>query len=95
MKKLKVLVTGASGLVGSRFVEKYKNEFEFVTPEYPEFDLTDPDSVFKVITQANPDWIINFAAFTDVNAAEEQPHDETSLAWKVNVEGVENITFFK
>jgi len=90
MSKIKVLVTGASGLVGSRFVELSKN-YQFITPEYPDFDITDENSVKKVIDENNPEWIVNFAAFTDVNAAESQMGDETAAAWKVNVEGVKNL----
>lgn len=90
MKKTKVLVTGASGLVGSRFIELSKN-FDFVTPDLDEFDLLNYDSVQKVIEKNNPDWIVNFAAFTDVNAAEEQTGDTSAAAWKINVEGVENL----
>lgn len=90
MKKTKVLVTGASGLVGSRFVELAKN-FEFITPDLDEFDLTNIDSVRRVIEKTNPDWIVNFAAFTDVNAAEEQTRDVSGLAWKINVDGVKNL----
>ena len=87
----KILVTGGTGLVGSRFVELAKN-YQLLTPDFPDFDLTDIDSVYRTVTEFNPDWIINFAAFTDVNAAENQTHDETSLAWKVNVDGVKNLT---
>ena len=90
MSKIKVLATGASGLVGSRFVELAKN-YELCTPEYPDFDLTDKKSVKETIEKCNPEWIINFAAFTDVNGAETQMGDETGSAWKVNVEGVQNL----
>ena len=90
MAKIKVLVTGASGLVGSRFLE-LSPEYQFATPDLPEFDLTDPESVKKVVADFNPEWIVNFAAFTDVNAAEAQNGDENGLAWKVNVLGTQNL----
>jgi len=90
MSKIKVLVTGASGLVGSRFIELAK-DYQFSTPEYPDFDITDEKSVKTAIDTFNPEWIVNFAAFTDVNAAETQMGDESGSAWKVNVEGVKNL----
>lgn len=90
MEKLKVFVTGASGLVGSRFVE-LNQDLKLHTPDLPEFDITNPSIVEKEIEKFAPDWIINFAAYTDVNAAELQSGDETGLAWKINVGGVENI----
>ena len=61
------------------------------TPKWPEFDLTDVETLRHYVEQENPDWIINFAAFTDVNAAELQSGDEQGLAWQVNVEGVKNL----
>lgn len=91
MNKLKILVTGANGLVGSRFID-LSSKYQLLTPDINELDITNADSVYKYVRDNNPDWIINFAAFTDVNAAELQPHDETSLAWKVNVEGLKNLT---
>ncbi|KKT83465.1 MAG: dTDP-4-dehydrorhamnose reductase [Microgenomates group bacterium GW2011_GWC1_44_9] len=89
-KKIKVLVTGSQGLVGSRFVEM-SHQFDFVTPELPEFDMTDEKAVKELVDKENPDWIVNFAAFTDVNASEQQAGDEAGTAWKVNVEGTQNL----
>lgn len=92
MIKEKILVTGADGLVGSRFTELSKSKYDLFTPDYKELDLTNQDAVYKYINKINPDWIVNFAAFTDVNQAETQAGDEKGLAWKVNVEGVKNLT---
>lgn len=91
MSKIKVLVTGADGLVGSRFIEKYSDRFTFVTPQYPEFDLTNPEAIKALLDKENPDWIVNFAAFTDVNASEQQTGDMSGPAWKTNVEGTKNL----
>jgi dTDP-4-dehydrorhamnose reductase len=92
MSKIKVLVTGASGLVGSRFIELFSTHFDFVTPNYPEFDMTNAVQMHEVVEKVNPDWIVNFAAFTDVNATELQAGDENGPAWQANVEGVRHLT---
>lgn len=92
MSKIKVLVTGANGLVGSRFIDLFNSRFNFVTPSYPEFDMTNAVQMNEVVEKENPDWIVNFAAFTDVNAAEAQTGDETGAAWQANVEGVRHLT---
>ncbi len=88
--KEKILVTGADGLVGSRFVELSK-KFTLLTPSAEEMNLTDASSIESYLEKENPDWVINFAAFTDVNGAETQTGDEDGMAWKVNVEGVRNL----
>jgi dTDP-4-dehydrorhamnose reductase len=88
---IKVFVTGASGLVGSNFVELYKGKYDFVTPKYPEFDLTNKESVDLAIKKADPDVVVNFAAFTDVSGAESQKGDKNSPCYKINVLGVENL----
>src|SRR3989344_4929151 len=87
----KILVTGASGLVGSRFIELFKGRYDFVTPEYHQFDLTNKEGVLKIVRSVNPDVVVNFAAYTNVSEAENQKGDESSPCWKINVEGVKNI----
>lgn len=90
MSRIKVLITGGHGLVGSRFVELVK-DFDLVTPDKHQLDVTDLSSVQALVEKENPDWIINFAAFTDVDAAELQVGDESGSAWRLNVSGVENL----
>ncbi len=89
-KKLKVLVTGSLGLVGSHFVHKNPN-FDFLTPSSKEFDLLDSATIESYLKQHKPDWIVNFAAYTDVSKAELQKDDKEGAAWQINVEGVKRI----
>lgn len=87
----KILVTGATGLVGSKFIELYKNKYDFITPEYPQFDLTHKEDVAKTIRRVNPDAVVNFAAYTNVSEAEKQRGDKNADCYKINVVGVENL----
>lgn len=86
-----ILATGASGLVGSRFTELTKGKYSFITPEYPEFDMTDKRNIEKHLMSINPQVIINFAAYTNVSEAEDQRGNKNADCWRINVDGVENI----
>ena len=87
----KILVTGASGLVGSRFIELFKGRYDFVTPEYPQFDLTNKESVVSALKNSDPDVVVNFAAYTNVSEAENQRGDKNLDCYKINVIGVKNL----
>lgn len=91
---MRVLVTGSNGLVGSRFIELAKKDFDFITPSYPDFDLTRKETIENVFNKNNFDAVIHLAAFTDVSQAESQRDDENSNCWKINVEGTKNLISF-
>ncbi len=84
----KILVTGAGGLLGSEFAELgQKNnypEFEIIPKTHRELDITDWKQVETALSNMRPDYLINCAAYTDVDGAEK----ERDLAQQVNVEGV-------
>lgn len=88
--KEKVLVTGATGLVGSHFVER-SYEFNILAPNIDELNLQDEQSVANYFQEHNPDWVINFAAYTNVSAAENERGDENGLCWQINVGGVSSL----
>ncbi len=85
MKKL--LVTGASGFLGSRIVNFYKEKYEVYVPTHKEMDITDEWNVNYVLSQYNPDIVIHCAAISDVGLCEKEPEK----CWNINVNGSINI----
>ena len=83
----KILVTGASGFVGSRITHELQDKFMLITPSHHEFDITSEDSIGRLIRDARPDAILHLAAISNTGYCEEHP-DESYL---VNVVGVENL----
>lgn len=85
---MKIFVTGVKGQLGHDVVnELTKRGIESVGVDIEEMDITDPVSVDKVIKDAAPDAVIHCAAYTAVDAAEENEE----LCRKVNAEGPQNI----
>lgn len=85
---MKVLVTGVKGQLGYDVMRELdKRGIEGIGVDIDEMDITDFESVDKVITEANPDAVIHCAAYTAVDAAE----DNEAVCRKVNVNGPENI----
>lgn len=90
MEKL-TLVTGSEGLVGSRFVEISKLKNELHSPKEIEMDILNSSQVKAIVNSFDFGTIVNFAAYTNVNEAEEQRGSKDGDCWKVNVEGVRNL----
>lgn len=91
--KPKLLVTGLSGMVGSRFTKLYEDAYDFVNLDLTSgIDITDQGSVNTVFAD-NPDsiGIIHLAAFTNLNAANEQAGNTDGVCYRVNVTGTEVI----
>ena len=59
------------------------------TMPYVSLDITDAKAVEETITKVNPDVIVHCAAWTAVDAAEDD--DKKDLVHKINVEGTQNI----
>lgn len=85
---MKVLVTGVKGQLGHDVVnELEKRGIEAVGVDIQEMDITDAESVDKVIKEAAPDAVIHCAAYTAVDAAEENEE----ICRRVNADGPGNI----
>jgi dTDP-4-dehydrorhamnose reductase len=84
----KILVTGANGQLGSE-LKKLSNgkPFDFVFTDVNELDITNERSCTAFFDEVEPHFVINCAAYTAVDKAEECQ----TIAWKVNVEAVRNL----
>lgn len=87
---MKVLVTGVKGQLGHDvFNELCARGYEAVGVDVEEMDITDAQSVDKMLSSVRPDAVIHCAAWTAVDAAEESENiEKVSL---VNVQGTKNI----
>ena len=101
--KTRILVIGSNGMLGQRLSEFFmdSDKFELMCTSfedssfieglnYKQLDITQKNKVREVILDFFPDYIINAAAFTNVDKSE----TEKENAWKINVNGVENISLY-
>lgn len=83
---MKILITGANGMLAKAVKEELK-ENELVCTDVEELDITNLDAVRLYTKKVKPDYIINCAAYTAVDKAEEQE----KLAYKINAIGPKNL----
>ncbi|NQW34219.1 MAG: dTDP-4-dehydrorhamnose reductase [Methylophilales bacterium] len=76
---MKILITGTKGQVGHALTETLKDH-QIIALTRQDCDLTNLDQIKQVIDRHQPDLIINPAAFTNVDQAE----DQKDLAFRVN-----------
>ncbi len=78
-----VLVTGAGGQLGRELQRTVPEGIELLPMSHAELDVSDPESVTRVINDRDPDLVINAAAYTAVDRAEREP----DIAMSINGEG--------
>ena len=76
---MKILITGVNGQVGHALMQELTHH-ELIGITRKDCDLTKLDQIRQVIDQHQPDLIINPAAYTKVDQAEDEPE----LAFKIN-----------
>ena len=84
---MKILITGANGMLAKEVKEKFSEGNEITLTDVAELDITDEKAVFDFVSNLKPDYIINCAAFTAVDKAEEC----YELADKINGDGPTNL----
>lgn len=78
---MRILVTGASGQVGRSMLDlNGQDGHEIIGLTRQQFDLTKPEEFDRIVDQIEPDAIVNAAAYTAVDQAEDEPE----LAHQIN-----------
>jgi dTDP-4-dehydrorhamnose reductase len=80
---MRIVVTGKHGQVVSALIERGAGKAEIIPIGRPEFDLADPEGVAEILKTARPDVVVNAAAYTMVDRAEQ----EAEIAERVNAAG--------
>jgi len=83
----RVIITGSTGLVGSRIMELLHEKVQFIPLSQPLIDITNKESVKNALMSVDYDIVLHLAAYTKVDEAEH----EQAEAHNVNVIGTQNI----
>ena len=81
---MKILVTGADGQVGTEMVRLSDDGFRVAGLTRRDLDITDRDAVAFRLDEQEPDFLVNCAAYTAVDRAEDEPDP----AYRVNADAV-------
>jgi dTDP-4-dehydrorhamnose reductase len=84
---MKVLLTGGKGMLGRTLVRELGGDFEVITTDLPETDITDEESLDAAVSRYAPDTVIHCAAMTAVDKCE----SERELAYLLNEKGSANV----
>jgi dTDP-4-dehydrorhamnose reductase len=85
---MKILVVGARGMLGTDFVRAAQHwNHDVIGFDLPELDITEPKAVWRACAEHRPDVVVNCAAFTDVDGAQ----DDLEGASAINVEGARYV----
>jgi dTDP-4-dehydrorhamnose reductase len=94
MAKNKILIFGASGMIGSELATLLACDYELLTPGKKEVDITSFESILQFVSEYELEAIINAAAYTNVDLAEDEWMEENFLVnawWAANIARVASI----
>jgi dTDP-4-dehydrorhamnose reductase len=72
---IRAIVTGARGQLGSTLISRLSSTCDVIGLTRAELDLADAAAVLETLTEYRPDVVLNCAAYTDVEAAEDAAPD--------------------
>ncbi len=91
--KPKIIGLGLSGLVGSRIVELLNEKYEFIDLSISKgIDISKKNTLEVIKNYKDAKFVLHLAAKADVDGCEKDKDlGQDGDAWKLNVEGVENV----
>jgi dTDP-4-dehydrorhamnose reductase len=84
---MKILVTGAGGMLGSDLVERLSKGHEVTGVTRQNFDILKEHEIRASLARVRPDWVIHSAAYTNVDGCEKEPEK----AFAVNADGARDV----
>lgn len=84
---MKILITGSKGMLANAVIERFKEKNDLILTDVDDLDITDEQKTIQFVTNLKPQLIINCAAYTAVDKAEENE----PIAEKVNALGPKNL----
>ena len=84
---MRVLVTGAKGMLGRDLCGIFEQQHEVVATDLEQMDVTDHGLVAQTMSEVRPDLVVHLAAVDDAETCEKEP----DLAYGVNALGTRNV----
>ena len=84
---MKILITGANGMLAQEVKKQLKEGNELICTDVADLDITNENQVMEYVENLKPEYIINCAAFTAVDKAEEAGE----IVEKINADGPANL----
>jgi len=84
---VRVLVTGAQGMLGSVLLPRLQAEHQVCGVDQKDFDIREEAAVGRAFRELRPEFVFHLAAFTDVDGCEANPQ----MAEQVNALGTRNV----
>jgi dTDP-4-dehydrorhamnose reductase len=84
---MKIAVIGAKGMLGRELCRVLGRQHDILVWDIEEIDITDRPRTLELLGQAQPELIVNSAAFVNVERCETEPDQ----AWRINAVGAQNL----